>query len=55
MPGPFLGVAETTYPTHRVALRPGDAYVNQALEEYDVFFGDKALSSLRSALPAFGR
>ncbi len=39
--------------THRpVALQPGDAYVQQALEEYDVFFGDKALSSLRSALTA---
>jgi serine phosphatase RsbU (regulator of sigma subunit) len=24
MPGPFLGVAETTYPTHAATLRPGD-------------------------------
>jgi len=30
--------------------RPGDAYVRQALHEYDVFYGAKALSSLRAAL-----
>jgi tetratricopeptide (TPR) repeat protein len=30
--------------------RPGDAQVRRALEEYDVFYGDKALSSLRAAL-----
>ena len=30
--------------------RPGDAYVQRALDEYDVFYGDKALSSLRAAL-----
>ncbi|HUQ08580.1 MAG TPA: serine/threonine-protein kinase [Kofleriaceae bacterium] len=30
--------------------RPGDAYVTKALDEYDVFYGDKALSSLRAAL-----
>ena len=30
--------------------RPGDTYVTRALEEYDVFYGDKALSSLRAAL-----
>jgi tetratricopeptide (TPR) repeat protein len=36
-------------PTHEVA-RPGDEYVTRALEEYDVFYNDKALSSLRSAL-----
>jgi serine/threonine protein kinase/tetratricopeptide (TPR) repeat protein len=30
--------------------RPGDAYVQRALEEYDVFYNDKALSSLRAAL-----
>ncbi|MDB4963262.1 MAG: pknB 20 [Myxococcales bacterium] len=30
--------------------RPGDEYVKRALEEYDVFYGDKALSSLRAAL-----
>jgi hypothetical protein len=29
---------------------PGDAYVTRALEEYDVFYNDKALSSLRAAL-----
>jgi tetratricopeptide (TPR) repeat protein len=48
-----IAIGGTWWWTHRpVALRPGDAYVNQALEEYDVFFGDKALSSLRSALTA---
>jgi hypothetical protein len=31
-------------------LRPGDEYVSRALEEYDVFYNDKALSSLRAAL-----
>ena len=30
--------------------RKGDAYVTRALDEYDVFYGDKALSSLRAAL-----
>ena len=30
--------------------RPGDAYVARALDEYDVFYNDKALSSLRAAL-----
>ena len=29
---------------------PGDAQVRRALAEYDVFYGDKALSSLRAAL-----
>ncbi|MCE9577104.1 MAG: serine/threonine protein kinase [Deltaproteobacteria bacterium] len=31
-------------------VRPGDEYVTRALQEYDVFYGDKALSSLRAAL-----
>jgi len=30
--------------------RPGDEYVRRALEEYDLFYNDKALSSLRAAL-----
>ncbi len=30
--------------------RPGDSYVQRALEEYDLFYNDKALSSLRAAL-----
>jgi tetratricopeptide (TPR) repeat protein/predicted Ser/Thr protein kinase len=30
--------------------RPGDEYVKRALEEYDVFYNEKALSSLRAAL-----
>ena len=30
--------------------RPGDTYVERALEEYDLFYNDKALSSLRAAL-----
>ncbi|MBX3154677.1 MAG: protein kinase [Deltaproteobacteria bacterium] len=32
--------------------RPGDEYVARALEEYDVFYNEKALSSLRAALAA---
>jgi hypothetical protein len=31
-------------------LGPGDVYVRRALEEYNVFYNDKALSSLRAAL-----
>jgi tetratricopeptide (TPR) repeat protein/predicted Ser/Thr protein kinase len=30
--------------------RPGDEYVTRALEEYNVFYNDKAMSSLRAAL-----
>jgi tetratricopeptide (TPR) repeat protein len=30
--------------------RPGDEYVKRALEEYDVFYNEKATSSLRAAL-----
>jgi serine/threonine protein kinase/Tfp pilus assembly protein PilF len=33
-----------------IELRAGDSHVQRALEEYDVFFGEKALSSLRTAL-----
>jgi serine/threonine protein kinase len=36
--------------SHRDHSRPGDAYVARALEEYDVFYNDMALSSLRAAL-----
>jgi len=32
------------------AARPGDDYVKRALEEYDVFYNDKATSLLRSAV-----
>jgi tetratricopeptide (TPR) repeat protein len=32
------------------AARPGDDYVKRALEEYDVFYNDKAMSLLRSAV-----
>jgi len=32
------------------AMRPGDEYVKRALEEYDVFYNDKAASLLRSAV-----
>jgi len=36
---------------HRAAPpRPGDEYVARALEEYNVFYNDKAASSLRAAL-----
>ena len=31
-------------------VRPGDELVKRALDEYDVFYNDKALSSLRAAL-----
>ncbi len=31
-------------------IRPGDELVKRALDEYDVFYNDKALSSLRAAL-----
>jgi serine/threonine protein kinase/tetratricopeptide (TPR) repeat protein len=45
------GVAAWWWHSHRIApLRPGDAYVHRALEEYNVFYNDKALSSLRAAL-----
>jgi len=45
------GVAFLLWPSHRAASeRPGDQYVQRALEEYDVFYGEKALSSLRAAL-----
>jgi len=30
--------------------RPGDTYVTRALEEYDVFYNEKAFSSLRAAI-----
>jgi serine/threonine protein kinase len=44
-------VAAWWWRAHRAAPeRPGDAYVQRALEEYDVFYNDKALSSLRAAL-----
>ncbi len=36
--------------TRDKAPRPGDEYVQRALEEYDVFYNEKALSSLRAAL-----
>ncbi|HEY1546292.1 MAG TPA: serine/threonine-protein kinase [Kofleriaceae bacterium] len=36
--------------TRVIPDRPGDAYVARALDEYDLFYNDKALSSLRAAL-----
>ena len=36
--------------TRTPPARPGDEYVARALEEYDVFYNEKALSSLRAAL-----
>ncbi len=41
----WIATRTTTEP-----VRPGDEYVTRALQEYDVFYGDKALSSLRAAL-----
>src|SRR5258706_1227721 len=44
-------VAVWWWRSHRApAERPGDAYVSRALDEYDVFYNEKALSSLRAAL-----
>ena len=40
----------TRQPPAAAPARPGDEYVKRALEEYDVFYNDKALSSLRAAL-----
>jgi tetratricopeptide (TPR) repeat protein len=40
----------TRQPPAAEPVRPGDEYVKRALEEYDVFYNDKALSSLRAAL-----
>ena len=40
----------TRKPPAAAPVRPGDEYVKRALEEYDVFYNDKALSSLRAAL-----
>ncbi len=46
-----LAVGAWWWRAHRVApLGPGDEYVQHALEEYDVFYNEKALSSLRAAL-----
>ena len=42
-------IAIAAWPT-KPKVRPGDEYVTRALEEYDVFYNDKALSSLRAAL-----
>ncbi|HEX4453391.1 MAG TPA: serine/threonine-protein kinase [Kofleriaceae bacterium] len=36
--------------TRAMPERPGDAYVARSLDEYDLFYNDKALSSLRAAL-----
>jgi tetratricopeptide (TPR) repeat protein len=43
-------LAVKLWPSHGPVVRPGDEYVTRALEEYDVFYNEKALSSLRSAL-----
>ena len=47
--GGLLIAGVLSSPAHEAA-RPGDEAVARALEEYDVFYNDKALSSLRSAL-----
>src|SRR5690606_31561948 len=44
-----LGIWWLQTPERRPAL-PGDKYVRRALEEYNVFYNDKALSSLRAGL-----
>ncbi len=45
------GFAGVWWLTHRAPpARPGDEYVTRALEEYDVFYNEKSLSSLRAAL-----
>ncbi|HEX7699395.1 MAG TPA: serine/threonine-protein kinase, partial [Kofleriaceae bacterium] len=43
-------LAVKLWPSPGPVVRPGDEYVTRALEEYDVFYNDKALSSLRAAL-----
>jgi len=43
-------LAIVLWPSAKPNVRPGDEYVTRALEEYDVFYNDKALSSLRAAL-----
>ena len=45
----LIALSIKLWPTH-VTVRPGDEYVTRALEEYDVFYNEKALSSLRAAL-----
>ncbi|MBV8758544.1 MAG: serine/threonine protein kinase [Deltaproteobacteria bacterium] len=48
-----LAAAGTAYYVHAhrpAPPRPGDEYVARALEEYNVFYNDKAMSSLRAAL-----
>lgn len=45
------GAGAMWWRSHRTEpARPGDDYVKRALEEYNVFYNDKALSSLRAAL-----
>jgi serine/threonine protein kinase len=47
------GFAVWWWRAHRTPpASPGDTYVQRALEEYDVFYNEKALSSLRAALAA---
>ena len=45
------GAVVTWWRAHQPAtVRPGDELVTRALDEYDLFYNDKALSSLRAAL-----
>jgi serine/threonine protein kinase len=45
------GIGIWQWRAHRPSpSRPGDAYVTRALDEYNLFYNDKALSSLRAAL-----
>jgi serine/threonine protein kinase len=47
------GFGVSWWRAHRTPpVSPGDTYVQRALEEYDVFYNEKALSSLRAALAA---
>jgi len=44
------GALAYSWMTRTPPARPGDEYVARALEEYDVFYNEKAVSSLRAAL-----
>jgi serine/threonine protein kinase len=44
------GIALYVHAHRPEPARPGDEYVTRALEEYNVFYNDKAASSLRAAL-----
>lgn len=46
----LVAVGATWWKLRPTPQKPGDAHVARALEEYDAFYGEKALASLRAAL-----